>query len=102
MIVVPLSYGDCPGGGFGPVACEDFLVGGICVCVLLDGTASLWKAMQCPVGSFGVYIVLCGFDSLSFNVQGWCLLCWKISMQSLALDLANSWLELGLSGIWRV
>ena len=32
-----LNCGLIPVGGFGPVACEGFLIGGIYVCVLVDG-----------------------------------------------------------------
>ena len=28
-------------GGVGPVACQGFLVGGVCVCVLVDRAGSL-------------------------------------------------------------
>ena len=40
-------------GAVEPVACQGFLLGGTCVCVLVDGTgSSLWSAMKCPVVSF--------------------------------------------------
>ena len=35
--------------GVGPVACECFLVGGTCVCVLVNGTGSHLSAGQCSV-----------------------------------------------------
>ena len=42
-------------GGVRPVTCQGFLVGGACVCILVDGAGSpLWSAMKCPVVSFGL------------------------------------------------
>ena len=42
--------------GVGAVACQRFLVGGTCVCVLVDGAGSLlWSAVKCPVVNFGVW-----------------------------------------------
>ena len=39
----------------GAVACQRFLVGGTCVCVLVDGAGSLlWSAVKCPVVGFEV------------------------------------------------
>jgi len=35
--------------GVGPVACESFLVGGTCVCVLVDGGGSCFSGRQCSV-----------------------------------------------------
>ena len=57
-------------GGVGPVACQGFLVGGTCVCVLVVGAeSSLWSAMKCPLVSFGVSGLVWLWASLSFNVQ---------------------------------
>ena len=37
------------------VVCQGFLVGGTCVCVLVDGTGSLlWSAVKCSAVNFGV------------------------------------------------
>ena len=60
-------------GGFGPVACESFLVGRICVCVLLDRTRSLLSETKCSVqyGVLGVYGFCMALNSPSFNVQGY-------------------------------
>ena len=41
-------------GGVGLVACQGFLVRGVCVCVLLGGAGSLLSGVICPVVSFGV------------------------------------------------
>ena len=41
-------------GGFGWVVCDDFLVGGTCACVLLDGSGSHLWAGPCPIMSFCV------------------------------------------------
>ena len=42
-------------GRVGLVACQGFLVGGACICVLVSGTGSLLSsAMKCLVVSFGV------------------------------------------------
>ena len=39
----------------GAVVCQHFLVGGTCVCVLVDGAGSLlWSAVKCPAVNFGV------------------------------------------------
>ena len=51
-------------------ACQGFLVGGACICVLVSGTGSLLSsAMKCLVVSFGG---VCGFGvalgSFFFNV----------------------------------
>ena len=46
-------------GGVIPVTCQGFLVGGACVCVLVDEAGSpFWSAMECPVVNFGVSIGL--------------------------------------------
>ena len=40
-------------GGVGPVACQGFLVGGACICVLVGGAESLLsECKKCPVVSF--------------------------------------------------
>ena len=39
----------------GLVACQVFLVGEACICVIVGGAGSLlWSAMKCPVVRFGV------------------------------------------------
>ena len=45
--------------GAGPVPCEVFLIGGTCVCVLVDGIVSnLWREVLCPLVNLGVFISL--------------------------------------------
>ena len=44
---------------------------------------------------WGVYGFGMALNSLSFNAQGLFLLCWRISMVCLALELTGSWVELG-------
>ena len=39
-------------GGFGPVACEGFLIGNPCVCVLVEGAGSHLSGGQCSVMGF--------------------------------------------------
>ena len=54
--------------------------------------------MKCPVVSFGdVDGFGMALGSLSFNVQAVFLLCWRISMVCLALELVGSCVELGFS-----
>ena len=55
----------------GPVACESFLVGVTCVCVLVDGAGSRLSGGQCSVCSefWGVCELCLTLDCLSFNVQ---------------------------------
>ena len=58
---------------------------------------SLWKAVQCRVESFLVsmgLIWLWAACLLKFRIVS--LFCWRISMGCLALQLAGSWVELGL------
>ena len=58
--------------------------------------SSLWSAMKCPVVSFGgVDGFGMALGSLSFNAQAVFLLCWRIHMVCLALELVGSWVELG-------
>ena len=46
---------------------------------------------------WGVYGFGIAFGSLSFNVQGVFLLCWRNCVVCLALDLVGSCMELGFS-----
>ena len=54
--------------------------------------------MKCPVMSFMVYMGLVWLwaDCL-LMLRTVFLLCWRISMVCLALELAGSWVELGFS-----
>ena len=45
----------------------------------------------------GVYGFGMALGSLSFNAQVAFLLCWRISMVCLALELVDSWVDLGFS-----
>ena len=58
-------------GRVGLVACQGFLVGGACICVLVSGTGSLLSsAMKCLVVSFGgVHGFGVALGSFFFNVQ---------------------------------
>ena len=77
-------------GVVGPVACQVFLVGGACVCVL----SSLSSAIKCPVVSLGVsmgFTWLCTACLLMFKVVF--LFSWRISMVCLLLELlALGWI----------
>ena len=86
-------------GAVEPVACQGFLLGGTCVCVLVDGTgSSLWSAMKCPVVSFGVFIGLARlWEAHLLMLRVVFLFCWRISMMCFALELADSWAKLGFS-----
>ena len=83
----------------GAVACQRFLVGGTCVCVLVDGAGSLlWSAVKCPVVNFGVSISLVRLwtgHPLIFRVV--VLFCQSINVVYLALELVGSQVELGFS-----
>ena len=46
-----------PVGGFGSVACKGFLVGWICVCVLLGGAESCLSVLH-PMACFGISVNL--------------------------------------------
>ena len=58
-------------------------------------------ALECNVVSsiefLGVYGFGMALGSLSFNAQVAFLLCWRISMVCLALELVDSWVDLGFS-----
>ena len=86
-------------GGVGLVACQGFLVRGACVCVLMGGAGSpLWRAMKCPVVSFGVSVGLAWlWAAYILMLRVVFLLCWRISVVCLALGLIGSWVELGFS-----
>ena len=43
---------------------------------------------------WGVYGFGMALVSLSFNAQGFVLLCWRISLVCLVLELVGSWVEL--------
>ena len=85
--------------GAGPMPCGGFLIGATFACVLVDGTGSrLWRAVQCPGVSFGVPLVLGWVWAaclLTYRVVF--LFCWRTGMGHPALELASSWVELGLS-----
>ena len=87
-----------PVGGVGQVACQGFLIRGACVCVLVGGAGSLLK---CSVVSSSEFWGVCGFGWLwaacLLMLRAVVLLCWRISMVCLALELVVSWVELGLS-----
>ena len=54
--------------------------------------------MKCPVVSFGMSIGLVWLWAACLLIlQAIFLLCWRISMVCLALELLDSWVELGLS-----
>ena len=46
---------------------------------------------------WGIYGFGMALGSLSFNAQGLFLLCWRISMICLVVELFGSWMELGFS-----
>ena len=86
-------------GGVGLVACQGFLVRGACVCVLMGGAGSpLWRAMKCPVVSFGVSVGLAWlWAAYILMLRVVFLLCWRISVVRLALELIGSLVELSFS-----
>jgi len=104
VVVVPLSYGDCSLW----VSLDQWLVKvswlGELTSVFCWMELDLFSLEGNAVSSrefWGVYGFCIALDSLSFNVQ--CYVCFVGRLAcSLALDLASSWVELGLSGIWRV
>ena len=57
--------------------CDDFLVGGICVCVLVGGARSCLSERQwlCQLVCFGMYRFSMALSSQSADVQG-CALIW--------------------------
>jgi len=78
---------------------QSFLVRGACICVLVGGAGSLlWIAMKCPVVSFGVSIALAWlWAAFLLMLRVVFLLCWRISLVCLAMELVGSWVELGFS-----
>ena len=58
-------------------------------------------SLKCSEVSSSEFWSVYGFDMslshLSFNVHCCVLLCWRISMVCLALELVGSWVELGFS-----
>ena len=85
-------------GGVGLVACQGFHVGGAYICVLVGGAESLWSAMKYPVVSFGVPMGLAWlWAACLLMLRAVFLLCWRISVVCLALELVGSWVELGFS-----
>ena len=83
-------------GGLGSVACEGFLVGSSCVCVLVEGPGSQLSGGQCSV--MGLYdfgqpvfqnLMLCshfsGGSVLELDFLGWILVLvcvWRVLMDS--------------------
>ena len=59
-------------GMVGLVACQVFLVGEACICVIVGGAGSLlWSAMKCPVVRFGVSMGLAWlWVACLLNTQG--------------------------------
>ena len=55
-------------GGIGLVACQDFLVGGDCACILVVGTGSLLSGVSSSE-FWGVYGFAMDFGSLSFSAE---------------------------------
>ena len=54
--------------------------------------------MKCPVVSFGVSVGLAWlWAACLLMLRAVFLLCWRISMVCLALELVDSWVELGFS-----
>ena len=86
-------------GGVGQVSCQGFLVRGACICVLVGEVGSLlWSSMKCPVVSFGVSMGLAWlWEACLLMLRAVFLLCCRISVVCLALELVGSWVELGFS-----
>ena len=86
-------------GGVGLVACQGFLVRGACSCVLVSRAGSLLSEVQRSASSeFGVYMGLAWlWAACLLRFRAVFLLCWRISMVCLALELVGSWVELGFS-----
>ena len=58
--------------------------------------SSLWSAMKCPVVSFEVSMGLAWlWAACLLMLRAMFLLCWRIRMVCLALELVGSWVELG-------
>lgn len=74
-------------------------LGDLCLCS--DGWSwilSCWRVVQCPVVSFEVsrgFVWLWRACLLMCSVVF--LFCWRIGVRHLALVIAGSWMELGLS-----
>ena len=52
--------------------------------------------MKCPTVSFGVSMgLVCLWAACLLMLRAVFLLCWRISMVCLALELTGSWVELG-------
>ena len=84
--------------GVGLVACQGFLVGKAYVCVLVGGTGSFLSGVKCPVVHFWVSMGLAWlWEACLLMIRAVFLLCWRISVLCLALELAGSWVELGFS-----
>ena len=82
--------------GVGLVACQGFLVRGVCVCVLLGGAGSLLSGVICPVVSFGVSMGLTWlWIACILMLRAVFLHCWRISVVCFTLELVGSWVELG-------
>ena len=82
------------------VACQVFLVGGVCG-LCSDGwswISSLCSAMKCPVVNSEVSMGLAWlWAACLLMLRGVFLLCLRISMVCLALEIPGSWMELGFS-----
>ena len=89
--------------GVGLVTCQGFLVRGFSICVLVGGAGYLLcSAMKCPAVSFGVSMGLAWlWAACLLMLRAVFLLCWRISVVCLALELVGSWVELGFS-VWRL
>ena len=60
--------------------------------------SSLWSAGKCLVVSFGVSMGLALlWSACLLMLRAVFLHCWRISMECLALELLDSWVELGFS-----
>ena len=55
-------------------------------------------SLKCPVASFGVSMGLAWlWEAYLLMLRAAFLLCWRINMVCLALELVGSWVELGFS-----
>ena len=77
-------------GGVELVVCQGFLVGKAYACALVGGTGSFLSGVKCPV-SFGVSMGLAWlWAAYLLLLKAVFLLCWRISMVCLALELVGS------------
>ena len=83
--------------GVALVACQSFLVGGACVCILM-GELDLFSLECNEVFSsefWSIYGLAWLWAACLLMVRVVFLLCWRISMVCLALELVGSWVGLG-------